>query len=279
MDSLHFTFRAAGLTLLLPLAGVCLTAAPAAAQVLDANYETGTTNSGISTLRLHGCCSHSHSAASNASRTGSYSLKSYLKFGDPQVFEGPRAETSGINHAATRYNHGDSVYYGFSIYVLSSLEEDSDKEDILFQWKARPDGCDTVDPPHMFLAIKRSEFVLRINYDVNECSTDSTIIKPQYFLSNIVRGRWNDFVVQVDWTYHGDGRVRVWFKSNTQSNYALVLDRTGANMTNDVEDGFLKWGIYKPSWKSGPTAVTERQFWHDNVRVGSTFAQVDPSLP
>jgi hypothetical protein len=50
-------------------------------------------------------------------------------------------------------------------------------------------------------------------------------------------------------------------------------------MRNDSTDGFIKWGIYKPSWKYGPTSVESRQFWHDNVRVGDFFWLVDPAIP
>jgi hypothetical protein len=290
MDSMHNAFRAARLALFLSFAGVSLTATPASAQVLDANYETGTEDSGIPALDLGECCDYSHSAATNAKRTGTYSLKSYLKYGDPEIDEGPRAETDTIACPPTRFNHGDSVYYGFSIYLLSGLENDGDNDDILFQWKAISDvdevrgDCDQVHGAHMFLTIRGNQFQLRINSDDIRCSTPDTLFADREILGNLTRGRWNDFVVSVNWDYRdladgGNGRVRVWLKSNTQSNYVLVLDRPGPNMRRDTIDGFLKWGIYKPSWKSGPTLVSERQFWHDNVRVGSTFNQVDPSVP
>jgi Polysaccharide lyase len=284
MDSTHYAFRAARLALFLSFAGVSVTAAPVSAQVLDANYETGTEDSGIPALDLGECCDYSHSAATNAKRTGTYSLKSYLKYGDPEIDEGPRAETDTIACPPTRFNHGDSVYYGFSIYILSGLENDGDNDDILYQWKAISDECDDVDGAHMFLTIRGDTFSLRINSDDNECSKVNTLDPDREPLGNLKRGRWNDFVVSVNWDYRdladgGNGRVRVWLKSNTQSNYVLVLDRLGPNMRRDTIDGFLKWGIYKPSWKTSPTLVSERQFWHDNVRVGSTFNQVDPSLP
>ena len=280
MDSMHNAFRAARFALFLSLAGASLTATPASAQVLDADYETGTEDSGIPALGLGGCCHYSHSVATNAKRTGTYSLKSHLKYGDPQVFGGTRAETDTLACPPTLFNHGDSVYYGFSIYILSDLENDGDNDDILFQWKAISDECDDVDGAHMFLTIRGDTFSLRINSDENGCSKTNTLDPDREPLGNLIRGRWNDFVVQVNWNYlPGNGRVRVWLKSNTQSNYALVADRLGPNMRNDSHDGYLKWGIYKPSWNTGPTAVSQRQFWHDNVRVGSTFAQVDPSLP
>lgn len=182
---------------------------------------------------------------------------------------------------------------GFSIYILSSFEDDGSNIDIVYQWKAIPDsGCSTENGPHMVVGIKYDKFVLRTNSDSNSCSSDSTLVEDQDDLGNIVKGRWNDFVVKIDWDYDQSGHVQIWRKTNTQGSYTTVLDRWGPNMRNDSIDGYVKWGIYKPSWNwhdgmPGATSVFDRQLWHDNVRVedfancnGShsiCFSRVDPT--
>jgi hypothetical protein len=57
-----------------------------------------------------------------------------------------------------------------------------------------------------------------------------------------------------------------------------VADEYGPNTYNDAEStiGYLKWGIYKPSWRTGPSDVASRALFHDNVAVGDSFTAVNP---
>lgn len=100
------------------------------------------------------------------------------------------------------------------------------------------------EAPSAFLTTRPSGgWRLRINSDGNRCSTP--------------------------------GSVR---KTNPGRQYA---SRSGPNSLNDDDTtfGYLKWGIYKPAWSSGPTNVPSRSVFHDNVAVGASFGEVDPSVP
>jgi hypothetical protein len=57
-----------------------------------------------------------------------------------------------------------------------------------------------------------------------------------------------------------------------------VADEYGPNTYNDAEStiGYLKWGIYKPSWRTGPSDVASRAVFQDNVAVGDSFTAVNP---
>jgi hypothetical protein len=46
--------------------------------------------------------------------------------------------------------------------------------------------------------------------------------------------------------------------------------------------GYLKWGIYKTSWYTNTigdytASAIERTVYHDNVRIGNSWEEVDPS--
>ena len=60
--------------------------------------------------------------------------------------------------------------------------------------------------------------------------------------------------------------------------YERVVAVVGPNMYN--AEGYLKWGIYKPVWEYEPNVTTfdTRTVWHDNVRIGFSMEDVDPSL-
>lgn len=212
---------------------------------------------------------------------GNRAVRSELAYGDPQVAGGPRAETQASGNGGFRYERGDRFYYGFRVYLPAGWTDDGGNEDILFQWHNIPDVelGEASKSPNIFLAVKRTELVLRVTSDARQVSTSTSPLKVQYPVVTFdpTRAQWHDLVVAVDWSYvTGEGRVRVWHKLKGQSSYVKVVDKLGPNMHNDLQPGYLKWGIYKPSWRSGATAVGRRVVMHDQIRVGLSFDEVRP---
>ena len=262
------------------LSALLLTHLASAAQVLECDYETGTINSGKSGVAVQGAAFYSIQVDSNTKRHGVYSIREELRYGDPWVAGGPRAESDALNVSQTRYKAGDTVYYGFSVYIISSWVNDDIYEDVVFQWHNIPDYDlgETSKNPNIFLCVKRMEWDLRITSDPTLVTTATSALKEQVKLSDMVPG-WHDFVFAIKWSYNGDGNIKCWYKRSSTSTYAQVLDKTGPNMHNDRQLGYIKWGIYKPAWRNGPTAASSRVVFHDNVRVGTSFSLVDPSVP
>ena len=93
----------------------------------------------------------------------------------------------------------------------------------------------------------------------------------------MAKGRWHDFRVRVVWEYRDNsvGRVEVDHKLHTQSSYSRVFNYIGPNMYN--AEGYLKWGIYNPDWTTIDTGVPLRAIWHDNLKIGSSWSEVDPT--
>ena len=269
--------------LCVPLIVAGLTVAPStsasAAVVLRAGYEDGSTSSDAG-IEVNACCPHSIAVTTSVPRTGFRALRSHLRYGDPMESGGTRAEshTMGLEH--THFRAGDSVYYGFSVYILSTWQHDT-TEDIVFQWKPWPDACEADKPPSAFLTTRPSgTWRLRINHDSNRCSTPSSVAKPSIDLGEIKPGQWHDFVFRFDWSHGSDGLTEVWYQTHKNPGWQSKT-RTGPNTFNDdaTTAGYLKWGIYKPAWNTGPTTVASRTVIHDNVAIGTSFDEVDPSVP
>ena len=232
------------------------------------------------TIELQGSETWSLTQPAGSGRIGALGVRSELRYGDPQAYGGPRAETAVVGESASRYSPGDSFYYGFSVFVPAGWIDDGGVEDIMFQWHNIPDTNEAAKSPNLFLAIKRTEFVLRITSDATPISTPATELKEQALLVpdlHYDQGTWHDFVFHVVWSYQGaDGLIEAWHKRADQTGYNKVLEKTGPNMHNDTLRGYVKWGIYKPAWRDGPTAPPVRVDMHDEIRVGESFGAVEP---
>ena len=204
------------------------------------------------------------------SRTGNYAVRSEVTDQDEPIHGGIRSESSPIDVEATRYYNQSTFYYGFSIYIVENWENDGLYEDILFQWKH------TQAAPDAFLCIKREEFYLRNNWHEND-----EVIRHQYDLPVISPG-WHDFVFYFTWSQDDDGVITVWHKTEAETDYNLVLEATGPNKFDDDKIGafgYIKWGLYTPKWNNNTTTtVRNRVVYHDNIRIGTTFSDVDPGL-
>ncbi|MFI8258686.1 polysaccharide lyase [Streptomyces filamentosus] len=282
---------AAGLS---PLAGLAGAGPASADTVVRATYEDGRLDSGYPGIRLDGCCAHSLTLDANLTRTGKGSLRSRLKYGDPQAAGGPRAESEAVGLTPARFRPGDRFWYGFSVYIPSTWQDDT-VEDIVFQWHHTKSSCD--DPnrsPAMFLVVMPptstapSRLRLRVNSDPVLCDhrdhASAHLLKTSHDLVPLTKGVWHDLVLRVEWAHTATGSLRAWHRTDKSSGWTQVLAAEGvANTYHDdpATFGYLQWGIYKPAWRTGPSAVPERNVWHDNVAVApdspTGMQDVDPS--
>lgn len=237
------------------------------------------------TIELQGSETWSLTQPTGSGRVGERGVRSELRYGDPEAYGGPRAETAVVGNSASRYAAGDSFYYGFSVHVPAGWVDDGGVEDIMFQWHNIPDSDagEASKSPNLFLGIKNDQFILRITSDANPVSTADSPLKEQALLLgdlDYTQGTWHDFVFHVVWSYEGqDGLIEAWHKRADQTGYRKVLEKIGPNMHNDLLKGYVKWGIYKPQWRTGPTAPSVRIDMHDEIRVGQSFGAVEPGCP
>ncbi|HEU5054949.1 MAG TPA: polysaccharide lyase [Kofleriaceae bacterium] len=263
---------------------VACTEAASGALALEFTYDAPPVVTG-GTIELQGSETWSLTQPVGSGRVGDRGVRSELRYGDAEAYGGPRAETALVGNSSSRYAAGDSFFYGFSAYVPAGWVDDAGNEDIMFQWHNIPDddAGEGSKSPNLFLAIKRDEFVLRITSDANPVSTADSPLKEQALLVDglqLAQGTWHDFVFHVVWSYQGfDGLIEAWHRTAGETGYRKVLQKVGPNMHNDELDGYVKWGIYKPSWRSGATAPSARVVMHDEIRVGESFGAVEPACP
>ncbi|GAA4928562.1 hypothetical protein HD597_004435 [Nonomuraea thailandensis] len=252
--------------------------AHASAAALRFGYESGTRTSGHAELGVNACCPHSIQV-DDLPRTGKYAIRSHLKYGDAAVAGGTRAESHTMDIESSHFRTGKTVYYGFSIYLASSWQNDS-REDILFQWKPWRDKCEADKAPSAFLSVQPSgKWRLRVNSDGNACSTPESVRKVSFDLAEVKPGQWHDFVFRFRWSHDSKGGIDGWHQTHKSPGWRKVVTATGPNTFNDdaTTQGYLKWGVYKPAWNTGPTDVESRTVFHDNIAVGTTFGEVDPT--
>lgn len=259
----------------------CTSAADGALS-LEFTYDA-TPNVTGGTIELQAAETWSLTQPVGSGRVGDRGVRSELRYGDEEAYGGPRAETAVVGGSASRYVAGDEGWYGFSVYVPAGWVDDAGIEDIMFQWHNIPDSGEPPKSPNMFLGIKRDEFVLRITSDASAISTADSPLKEQALLVDgldTTRGTWHDFVFHVVWSYEGfDGLIEAWHREADAAGYRKVLEKVGPNMHNDDLAGYLKWGIYKPAWRNGPTAPSVRIVMHDEIRAGASFGAVEPACP
>ncbi|WP_327588055.1 polysaccharide lyase [Nonomuraea sp. NBC_00507] len=250
------------------------------AAVLRFGYEDGSRSSGNPELGFNECCSRPSIQVDDLPRTGKYAVRSYLKYGDHMVAGGTRAESHTMDIDASHFRSGDTVYYGFSIYLASTWQRDS-REDIVFQWKAWRDKCESDKFPSAFLSVQPTgKWRLRVNSDSTACSTPDSVRKTSFDLADVKPGQWHDFVFRYEWSYGSQGQIDAWYQTHKNPGWHKVLSTTGPNTFNDDEStsGYLKWGLYKPAWNNGPTDVDSRTIFHDNIAVGKSFNEVNPAV-
>lgn len=262
---------------------IACTAPASGALALEFTYDAPPVVTG-GTIELQTAETWGLTQPAGSGRVGSLGVRSELRYGDTEAYGGPRAETAVVGASASRYAAGESFYYGFSLYIPSGWVDDGGVEDILFQWHDIPDAGEAPKSPNLFLGIKRTEFVLRITSDAGEISTADSVLKEQALLVgglDYTQSTWHDFVFHVVWSYQGasDGLIEAWHRTSDEIGYRKVLEKLGPNMHNDDLDGYVKWGIYKPAWRTGPTAPSARIVMHDEIRVGASFGAVEPACP
>jgi hypothetical protein len=253
--------------------------ANASAATLRLGYENGSKTSGAPRLGFNECC-RSSIQVDDLPRTGKYAIRSQLKYGDRMVAGGARAESHTLDIKESHFGAGDTVHYGFSIYLMSTWQSDS-REDIVFQWKPWRDKCESDKYPSAFLSVQPSgKWRLRVNSDSNACSTPGSVRKTSFDLADVKPGQWHDFVFKFTWSHDSKGRIDGWHQTHKNPGWRKVVSATGPNTFNDDKTtrGYLKWGIYKPAWNSGPTEVESRTIIHDNIAVGRSFSEVNPAV-
>lgn len=229
----------------------------------QAGYETGLENDGDPDITVVEPAADRIEATSLQSRVGSWSVRTELQYGDTTPV-GSRAESSlHILGGELPVMMGLTRFYGFSIRLDPDNFAYDSNGDILFQIKNGD------SQPSFHLMTDEGQFKFSYHNNDNPTTVDT-------YFTTYQKGIWYDFVLEILPEYTSTGYMKFYYKKATDPNYTQVLDYTGSTLLQD-RDAYFKWGVYKATWATAPTESTIRVVYHDNVTVGTTFA--DASLP
>ncbi len=240
---------------------------------IDLGYETGLEDDGFNSIHpdfitIREAESNRCEASTSYARSGNYSLRSELNYGDTTEV-GIRTECANhyynTNQTLYSLNVDEVHYYGFSI-LLDPVPGNHDYDDtgeVLIQEKQGGGVA------YFQLLSKRGKFSIITNNN-----TDGNKIRT--YLDPYELGVWYDFVLEVLPTTQSNGFINVYMKKAYETTYANVHSYSGSTLPDSTHNLYLKWGMYKATWTS-PSLTTRRVVYHDNVRVGTTFADADPA--
>jgi hypothetical protein len=203
-------------------------------------------------------------AADGPVRDGKYAAKAALKLDKRRAeVAGHRSEASGV------------ARYGWSLYIPKEFDAFTHFS-IITQWHSWGSGRESPPDggPPTCITISKGTYHLKLLAQGDEGWTS----KPTYFpLGSVddLRGRWNDFVMEVNWQGPGKGG---WLKLYREDK--LLVDFKGTTWYDGKDTGpFFKFGTYKggTQWRGTEEGAV---LYMDAARMAlgesSTYQMVDP---
>ncbi|MEZ4234566.1 MAG: polysaccharide lyase, partial [Myxococcota bacterium] len=209
-------------------------------------------------------------------RQGNKAAKFVVHPGDK--YGGSSGERALARWLASDEDDGEEFYYGWSTLFPTDWTGESGWQ-IITEWHT-----DQRFPiPPVRLDAKTNSLSLWIT--AGQCYLNGSTPMPcQYdqghtLLTNLNKGRWNDFIVRVTWQKSATGAVQVWHRVEGQTDYTLLLDLDGVptlpwrNGDNDPADIYVLHGLYR-----NDTNVVNT-LYHDNFVRGTTWTDVAATFP
>ncbi len=233
-----------------------------ATQVLDVNYESGTADSGIPGLTTTHATAPDASSIVQPGYRSRYAAQFKVTLGDPgYVSDGaPRSEDATDQLPNGIFHVGDTQRYDISI-LLKDWQPyqagDSDTGDIIFQGK-----YGGAQPPAFYLMTKRNAIAFR-SPNLNLQTTVVPDFRPYI-------NQWLNFQVDAHWATDTTGYFTVSVQLPGQCGYTQMVSWQNVatwDPRSTADDGYLKWGLYRPSESLANGDVPTRIVQDDNIRI------------
>ena len=227
--------------------------------ILTANYETNTTNSGISGINPTNATASDAAYTITPGRTGNHGVAHKATLGLPEYYSSGayRSESDADKVPGARFVPGNERRYEFSIN-LKDWEQwvptNPPYTDVVFQCKVTAGSTVPI-----LISTKRNSIVIRYS-------------NKQYTLINDFRpqiNQWIDFRMDVLWADTTSGYVKVYTRYAQEQDYTLRLQRLNEinYFGNAANHGYIKWGVYRESGATFNDNALTRIIYHDNVRI------------
>jgi Polysaccharide lyase len=161
-------------------------------------------------------------------------------------------------------------YYGLSLRIPSATLNDVEAHDTLMQLHTQA----TMGSSCHYSIIWGTNNSLK--WHPHSCEgiggSDVTLVRA------VQKDVWYRVCLNARWATNSSGRFRVWLNP-TSENSQPALNFNGQTVPEIYnQPGKFKIGLYKPQWRtvrppSNMEAMSPRVFYHDDVRVGKSFAE------
>jgi hypothetical protein len=197
-------------------------------------------------------------------------------------FEFAKSDVTNYNGYVRAEIHQDSPpdaenWYGFSSYLPTDFVADPMAEKIA-QWHEIPDwdlGENWRSPP-ISMGIQNDHYNLQILWAAAKVNTNDTKDgEKDIDLGPVDKGKWNDFVFHIKFSYKSDGILEI-FKNKVK-----IFSLYGPNSFNDENYPYFKVGIYKWTWNgwANYSPESKRVLYVDEVRIGNSKSNLNEVSP
>ncbi|KAH8800357.1 polysaccharide lyase [Xylogone sp. PMI_703] len=169
------------------------------------------------------------------------------------------------------YKLGDQGFYGFAFRLQEQWQFSPAQSYNLAQFIAdfSDTGCDDWMPSSM-VWILGNQLYTRVKY--------GTICNQQirtFSNATVSAGDWHTVTIQANWQSDNSGYYKLWFDG-----VKVVEEYNLPTMINDGRPFDFHVGLYANGWhddKGMKGTQSFRQVWFDQISVGTTFADANPS--
>lgn len=225
--------------------------------LLNVNYESGTSNSGITGVTATYATAADAAYMVQPGATGNYAIAHKIVHGDSSYYSAGnwRSESDADYAANARFLPGQERRYEFSVLLKDwTLNAADPTEGNLFQLKQT--GNNGVP-----LQIRTTRNAIVLRFDLANSQPNVTVLSNAQGYVN----QWIHFRVDVLWSQTATGYMKTYMKLPGESSYTLKDSKTNyttytANALGG-QHGYIKWGLYII-----PTNTT-RIVYHDDIRI------------
>lgn len=205
------------------------------------------------------CCSYSGQIVSNP-------LQSSDKVGRFELRSDDRVSTTTTTSARAeilfpKQNYKERWYSISIFFPISGYSKDRVNE-IIMQWhqgsNSPPNAIEVADDKIYLRSIKQN---ISSNSDSNYTN---------YPISNVERGKWNEFIFHYIHSPYSDGLIEIWYNGKKLHTIKGTNMRSGSSLPR------FKVGVYKWKWNNGGTSDTSKRIlFFNNIIIANENSNLE----
>ena len=208
-------------------------------------------------------------------RNGNYAAKMTVHDGDEFLDTGGERIQLERPHAHDEHE-GNEYWYSWSTYFPSDWQNLTGAPDddwlLIADWHATgdPDFANVCQPFQIEINGNNALTAKMLTGDVTgyDCydGSGSAFNDDEIIVNSVELGKWNDFVVHIKWTVDDNGVAEVWHKTEDETSFEKVFERTGVptlqyvNNKNKVDTPYFILAHYRSAQQSHTSVLYQDAF-------------------